>query len=114
MLHCLPWAFQNLTCAVGPDPLRVPLRHLPLLQAPWIYQNIAQHGEMEIGAWKGKTQRHKLKCKAEKKETTKNQQSISMRVLKNSLPLTLIPSLGREKLHTCSECREGCNEPRQE
>lgn len=50
----------------------------------------------------------------EKKETMQNQWIISMRVLENSLPLTLIPSLVREKLHTCSECREVCNKPRQE
>lgn len=43
-----------------------------------------------------------------------NQWIISMRVLENSLPLTLIPSLVRKKLHTCSECREVCNKPRQE
>lgn len=64
------------------------------------------------------TKSHKLKCKAQtlpgKKETMQIQEIISMRLLKNRLPLTLIPSLAREMLHTCSECHEGCNKPRQE
>lgn len=74
-------------------PLHVPLEHLPLLQAPRVYQNTAQQGEVEIGAGEGMTQSHKRKCEARttpgKKETTQNQQSISMRALENSLPLTL-------------------------
>lgn len=52
--------------------------------------------------------------RGEKKDTMQNQQTISMKVLENNLPLAPIPSLGREKLHTCSECREGCNKPSQE